>query len=75
MCTFLFRADALADAYSTESDFEVIPHLRSVIVLDDIATHDLTIDEPWEHIYGESESDDQGSTKEPSYAKILAPSK
>ncbi|KAK0209251.1 hypothetical protein DFS33DRAFT_1241720, partial [Desarmillaria ectypa] len=39
-----------------QSDFEVIPHVRSVIVLDDF-TPDLAADEPWEHIYGESDSD------------------
>jgi len=33
-------------------DFEVIPHIRSVIALDDVANvHDMDLDEPWEHIY------------------------
>jgi len=33
-------------------DFEVIPRIRSVIALDDVAiVHDMDVDEPWEHIY------------------------
>ena len=33
-------------------DFEVIPHIRPVIALDDVANvHDMDLDEPWEHIY------------------------
>ncbi|KAJ7459875.1 hypothetical protein FB451DRAFT_1271816 [Mycena latifolia] len=34
---------------ATDGDFVVIPH-RSVIVLDDFATHDVMVDEPWEHM-------------------------
>ncbi|KAJ7672729.1 hypothetical protein B0H17DRAFT_913495, partial [Mycena rosella] len=54
-------------------DFVVIPH-RSVIVLDDISTHELSIDEPWEHIYGSDEEESAATTptKGPSYAAILA---
>ncbi|KAG7451837.1 uncharacterized protein BT62DRAFT_267413 [Guyanagaster necrorhizus] len=52
-----------------DSDFEVIPHVRSVIVLDDF-TPDLAADEPWEYIYGES--DDEGEVAhKPSYAQVL----
>jgi hypothetical protein len=47
-----------------EADFEVIPHIRSVIVLDDFAP-DLAADEPWEHIDAEPVS------KAPSYAQVL----
>ncbi|KAK0234205.1 hypothetical protein IW262DRAFT_1452740 [Armillaria fumosa] len=47
-----------------EPDFEVIPHIRSVIVLDDF-TPDLAADEPWEHIDAEPVS------KAPSYAQVL----
>ncbi|KAK0185203.1 hypothetical protein F5146DRAFT_1071880 [Armillaria mellea] len=47
-----------------EPDFEVIPHIRSVIVLDDFAP-DLAADEPWEHIDAEPVS------KAPSYAQVL----
>jgi len=37
-------------------DFEVIPHIRSVIALDDVAiVHDMDLDEPWEHIYDSGE--------------------
>jgi len=43
-------------------DFEVIPHLRSVIALDDAAiAHDMDLEEPWEHIYvnnGEGKASD-----------------
>jgi hypothetical protein len=53
-----------------EGDFEVIPHIRSVIVLDDIVSQDLVIDEPWEHIYGNDEED--ASAKGLSYAKVLS---
>jgi hypothetical protein len=43
-------------------DFEVIPHIRSVIALDDIAiVHDMDLDEPWEHIYGEEKTSDSVS--------------
>jgi hypothetical protein len=55
---------------SADSDFEVVPHVRSVIVLDDIVAHEITIDEPWEHIYGDKPEDSLAKT--PSYAKILA---
>ncbi|KAK0478590.1 hypothetical protein EDD18DRAFT_1295979 [Armillaria luteobubalina] len=47
-----------------QPDFEVIPHIRSVIVLDDF-TPDLAADEPWEHIDAEPVS------KAPSYAQVL----
>ncbi|RDB19493.1 hypothetical protein Hypma_013456 [Hypsizygus marmoreus] len=55
--------------HGREVDFEVIPHIRSVIVLDDNIPPDLDFDEPWEHIYG---VDDDQTTHEPSYAKIAA---
>jgi len=45
-------------------DFEVIPHIRSVIALDDVANHDMDLDEPWEHIYvnnGEGKASDGAS--------------
>lgn len=59
-----------------DGDFVVVPH-RSVIVLDDIATHDLLIDEPWEHIYGSDEEESAATTptKGPSYAAILSSTK
>ncbi|KAJ7573475.1 hypothetical protein C8J56DRAFT_804401 [Mycena floridula] len=52
----------------SDSEFEVIPHLKSVIVLDDIASNDFGIDEPWEHVFGDDDSD----VKAPSYATVLA---
>jgi hypothetical protein len=43
-------------------DFEVIPHIRPVIALDDVDVHDIIdmdLDEPWEHIYhGERKASD-----------------
>ena len=34
----------------------MIPHIRSVIALDDVAiVHDMDLDEPWEHIYDSGE--------------------
>ncbi|KAK0465871.1 uncharacterized protein EV420DRAFT_1240735, partial [Desarmillaria tabescens] len=39
----------LITLHLTESDFKVIPHIHSVIVLDDF-TSNLATDEPWEHI-------------------------
>lgn len=36
---------------SSADDFELIPHIRSVIALDDAVVHDMDLDEPWEHIY------------------------
>lgn len=51
-------------------DFEVIPHIRSVIALDDAANvHDMDLDEPWEHIYGEGKVPD-GTFGRPSYARV-----
>jgi len=54
-----------------DSDFEVVPHIRSVIVLDDVGTRDVSVDEPWEHIYGE----DDLPVKAPSYATVLSSNK
>ena len=34
-----------------DGDFEVVPHIRPVIVLDDNAIQDLDPDEPWEHVF------------------------
>ncbi|KAK1218744.1 hypothetical protein PQX77_018541 [Marasmius sp. AFHP31] len=52
-------------------DFEFIPHVRSVIVLDDIIqTKDVpaTVDEPWECVGGEDE-------KKETYANVVANAK
>ncbi|KAF5346115.1 hypothetical protein D9758_009953 [Tetrapyrgos nigripes] len=64
-----------------DSDYELIPHVRSVIVLDDITTRDVSFDEPWEHI-DHSDSEDSTSSSEPgahkkkdspkTYASILS---
>lgn len=57
----------------TGNDFEIIPHIRSVIILDDNQTHDVDIDEPWEYINGLDE--DQVRTKPFSYAMVAARAK
>ncbi|EKM84283.1 hypothetical protein AGABI1DRAFT_89015 [Agaricus bisporus var. burnettii JB137-S8] len=49
------------------NDFEVIPHIRSVIVLDDNTPDELTIDEPWEHV-NDPDTEDTGL----SYAQVAA---
>ncbi|KAG5634633.1 hypothetical protein H0H81_001323 [Sphagnurus paluster] len=49
------------------TDFEVVPPIRSVIVLDDAIMPDLDFDEPWEHV-GLDDADEPA----PSYAKIAA---
>ncbi|KAJ6613318.1 hypothetical protein B0H10DRAFT_2049168 [Mycena sp. CBHHK59/15] len=59
---------------SVDGEFELIPHVRSVIVLDDITSHDLLVDEPWEYIYGSDEEESVATTptKGPSYANVLS---
>ncbi|CAA7264917.1 unnamed protein product [Cyclocybe aegerita] len=63
-----------------DDDFEFIPPVRSVIVLDDMAeTRDMDVDEPWEHVDDDfdgtdaSKASDAGSDKdaEPSYAEVV----
>lgn len=56
--------------FFTEGDFEVIAAPRNVIVLDDFASQDMDLDEPWEYIYGEDEK-----TNVPSYAQVLSKAK
>ncbi|KAJ7863092.1 hypothetical protein B0H14DRAFT_2739272 [Mycena olivaceomarginata] len=53
-----------------DGDFVVIPH-RSVIVLDDITSHDLLVDEPWD-LLDEDDSPATTPTKSLSYAEILS---
>jgi len=56
-----------------ENDFELIPHIRSVIILDDNQSHDIDVEEPWEHITGVD--DDPGykdNAKGISYAMVVA---
>ncbi|KAK7464313.1 hypothetical protein VKT23_006481 [Stygiomarasmius scandens] len=61
-----------------DSEYEVVPHVRSVIVLDDVVTHDVSFDEPWEHI-DHSDSDDSDSAarkgSKKTYADILSVAK
>jgi hypothetical protein len=58
---------------STDGDFVVIPH-RSVIVLDDIVSRDLLVDEPWDLLDPE-DSTATTPTKGPSYADMLSNTK
>jgi len=57
----------------SDGDFEVIPHVRSVIVLDDFIGLDPNVEEPWEYIRGQFEED--GITPALSYAEILSSGK
>ncbi|KAF9016320.1 hypothetical protein BDZ89DRAFT_1075752 [Hymenopellis radicata] len=55
-----------------DSDFEVVPSVRSVIVLDDFIP-DVSADEPWEHLSdSESDSASSTSTSPPTYAQVLS---
>jgi len=59
-----------------DNDFEVIPHVRSVIILDDKQPHDIEIDEPWEYINGVDEDHRRSDPVKPSsYAKVVAQAK
>ncbi|KAI0066647.1 hypothetical protein BV25DRAFT_1912695 [Artomyces pyxidatus] len=55
-----------------EADFEVIPHVRSVIVLDDCADVE-ELDEPWEYL--STASDESDGRKIFSYAEIASKAK
>lgn len=59
----------------TDSEFEIIPNPLSVIALDDITTHDITINEPWEHIDFNDATESKAQRTPVSYAKVLAGSK
>ncbi|EMD32676.1 hypothetical protein CERSUDRAFT_118701 [Gelatoporia subvermispora B] len=54
------------------ADFEVIPTVRQVIVLEDGIALEAELDEPWEHISAEDADDKLESA--PSYADIVASS-
>jgi len=54
---------------SKEGDFEVVPHIRSVIVLDDFSGDEKDVEEPWEHIQGDDFDEKLNS---PSYAEVVA---
>ncbi|KZT27633.1 hypothetical protein NEOLEDRAFT_106203 [Neolentinus lepideus HHB14362 ss-1] len=62
---------------SKDSDFELIPHIQSVIVLDDtfLIEEDMSNvgpEEPWEHILGVEDEDAKASA--PSYAQVVSQS-
>ena len=57
-----------------EDEFELVPAVRGVIVLDDMPTqavHDMEIDEPWEHIESEESEGKISKGTEPSYAQVV----
>ncbi|KAF8904306.1 hypothetical protein CPB85DRAFT_1255358 [Mucidula mucida] len=55
-----------------DSDFEVVPSVRSVIVLDDFSP-DVPADEPWEYLSdSDSDSSSSTSTSPPTYAQVLS---
>ncbi|KJA27919.1 hypothetical protein HYPSUDRAFT_34146 [Hypholoma sublateritium FD-334 SS-4] len=57
-----------------EDEFELVPAVRGVIVLDDMPTHvvhDMEIDEPWEHIESEESEGKTSKGAEPSYAQVV----
>ncbi|KAF8634879.1 hypothetical protein AX15_000633 [Amanita polypyramis BW_CC] len=59
-----------------DNDFEVIPHVRSVIILDDDQLHDIEIDEPWEYINGIDDDQVCSDVGKPiSYAMVAAQAK
>jgi len=56
---------------SGDGDFEVIPHIRSVIVLDDNTPDGFGEDEPWEYVSNPDSEPNKGL----SYAEVAALSK
>ncbi|KAG6834444.1 hypothetical protein H0H93_009587 [Arthromyces matolae] len=54
----------------TVLDFEVVPPLRSVIVLDDIALPELEYDEPWEHVYASDASSSSEDSEGPTATRM-----
>jgi len=58
-------------------DYELVPAVRTVIVLDDMPTEDMELDEPWEHVAHSIEDNDgkpiaNGKLGEHTYAAIAA---
>ncbi|KAF5316347.1 hypothetical protein D9619_006539 [Psilocybe cf. subviscida] len=58
-------------------DYELVPAVRTVIVLDDMPSEDMDLDEPWEHVALSSEDNNgkevaNGRLGEHSYAAIAA---
>ncbi|KIY50446.1 hypothetical protein FISHEDRAFT_57292 [Fistulina hepatica ATCC 64428] len=67
-------ADLVATARmrkSKDHDFEMIPHIRSVIALDDNFTNDLLPEESWEHISSSLDEPPRSCTSL-SYAAVVA---
>ncbi|PFH49802.1 hypothetical protein AMATHDRAFT_41299 [Amanita thiersii Skay4041] len=61
-----FVVTAKKNIRGSENDFEVVPHVRSVVVLED-NPQDIDIDEPWEYIDSMDEP-----TLPISYAKVVS---
>ncbi|KAI0045665.1 hypothetical protein FA95DRAFT_99591 [Auriscalpium vulgare] len=59
-----------------DGDFEVVPHVRSVIVLEDsVGTPAMELDEPWEYISDTEEPEVQGAGRKVgavSYAQVVS---
>lgn len=58
-------------------DYELVPAVRTVIVLDDMPADDMELDEPWEHVALSTEDDNgkkiaNGKVGEHTYAAIAA---
>ena len=55
----------------TAGDFELIPHVRSVVVLDDKYFDTPDINEAWEHVSSDEEDRDK-PVKGRSYAQVVS---
>ncbi|KAI0964588.1 hypothetical protein AcW1_001375 [Taiwanofungus camphoratus] len=58
-----------AKARKMKDDFEVIPAVRSVIVLDEFIVPEPEVEEPWEYVSVDGEAD---TVVPPSYAQVVA---
>lgn len=56
-------------SYFAAGDFELIPHVRSVVVLDDREYDTPDIEEAWEHV---SSDEDDKPVKGRSYAQVVS---
>lgn len=56
-------------SFNVIDDFEVIPAVRSVIVLDEFIVPEPEVEEPWEYVSVDGEAD---TVVPPSYAQVVA---
>ncbi|OBZ68635.1 hypothetical protein A0H81_11539 [Grifola frondosa] len=54
------------------ADFEIVPNIPSVIVLDDYTMAEPEMDEPWEHIMVDELEEKAITVEAPSYARVVA---